>query len=479
MPLQNSLVIRRQAWSANFTEKSHLYNRMLAKPTLMQDTIRRVFASELYAENPLTRKLEGINAVRTIPTDEWTWYLRGAHVRPSTYIGLAAGAPLGANRMEFDLTLDLDVWLPGDILTPGDYRYQVRIQSGPIKSGTRSVYRVRLMTDDDTLAVPVAFLKPGVKWGKLFSKYEEGGHQSGSTQYAMPFELRSRLSKVRKEMSMTRDAHNEVLTMQIPGDDGKLYGAWTDYAEAVFWQEFYKEIEYIYWYSRNTTKVPGATGRTVQSGPGVLELLEESHTFAFNQFNGKILQEFLSDIQTNRLTPGSSERRVVIGTGEYGLRLIHDAGNNMIKENGFQVLNNFTVNNTQSEFHSNAVSVGYQVTQLKFPNGTVVDLMHVPQFDDPRINNGIDPITGYPYESMRMVILDLNGQGASSNIKMVKKENGMDLRYIAGLVKPRGLENSVFTAHAGEYYEMHALDHCGIQIDDVTACGMLYPIRQD
>jgi hypothetical protein len=473
----DKLMIKRQAWSANFTEKSHLYNRMLTKPEVFQTAMRRIFASKVYSENPLTRKLDAMNAVRTVDGDEWTWELRGANIRPSIYVGNAAQAALGANFNQFDLPLDVDWWKPGDILTPGDHRYQVRIQSGPIKNGTRSVYRVQLMTDDPTLSVPVVFLRPGSRWGKLFSKYEEGGHQSGSTQYALPFELRSRLSKVRKEMSMTADADNAVLAMQIPDENGKLYGAWTDYAEATFWQEFYKEVDYSYWYSRNTTKVPGATGRTVQSGPGVLELLEESHTFAFNQFNGRILQEFLSDIQTNRLTPGSSERRVVIGTGEYGLKLIHDAGNNMIRENGFQVLTNFAVKDTSSEFHSNAVSVGYQVTQLKFPNGTVVDLMHVPQFDDPRVNYGYDPITGYPYESMRMVILDLAGTGDQSNIKMVKKRNGMVQKYIAGLVKPRGLENSMQASHAGEYYEMHVVDHCGIQIDDVTACGMLYPLR--
>jgi hypothetical protein len=444
----------------------------------MEGAMRRIFASQLYSENPLTRKLDGLNAVKTIPTDEWTWYLRGANERPGVYVGSQAQAPLGSNYNTFDLPLDLDVFLPGDVLTPGDHRYQVRIQSGPIKNGTRSVYRVQLMTNDSTMAVPVSFLRPGSRWAKLYSLYEEGADQSGSTQYAMPFELRSRLSKVRKQLSMTRDAHNEVLVMEIPGDDGRMYGAWAPYAEAAFWNSFYKEIEYTYWYSRSTTKVAGSTGRPVKSGPGILELLEESHTFNFNQFNGALLQEFLSDIQVNRLTPGSSERRVVIGTGEYGLRLIHDAGSKMIRETGFTVLDNFTVNKAASEFHSNSLSVGYQVTQLKFANGTIVDLMHVPQFDDPRINSGIDPITGYPYESMRMVILDLNGEGVSSNIKMIEKENGMEQVYVSGMVKPKG-GNNMFAAHAGEYYEMHALKHCGIQIDDVTACGMLSPIRQD
>ena len=473
---QNSLTIRRQAWSSNFTEKSHLYNRMLAKPTVMQDTIRRVFASEMYAENALSRKLTELGATRTIATDEWTWMLRGAHTRPTTYVGTAASTAQGANKMEFDLPLDLDCWLPGDILTPGDARYQVRIQSGPIKQGTRSIYRVRIFSDDNT-GVPVKFLKPGAKWGKLFSKYEEGAEQSGSTQYALPFELRSRLSKVRKQMSMTRDAHNEVLVMEIPDENGKRFGAWVDYAESVFWSQFYKEIDYNLWYSRGSTTVAGSTGRTVQSGPGVIQLLEESNTYSFNQFSGKVLQEFLSDIQTNRLTPGSGDRRVVIGTGEYGLKLIHDAGAKMMKDTGFTVLDTTTFNKTSSEFHSNSLSVGYQVTQLKFANGAIVDLMHVPQFDDPTINYEIDPITGYPYESMRMVILSLNGEGAQSNIKLVKKEKGMEMAYIAGMVKPRGLEGQLQSAHAGEYYEMHALDHCGIQIDDVTACGMLTPIR--
>ena len=73
----DKLMIKRQAWSANFTEKSHLYNRMLTKPEVFQTAMRRIFASKVYSENPLTRKLDAMNAVRTVDGDEWTWELRG------------------------------------------------------------------------------------------------------------------------------------------------------------------------------------------------------------------------------------------------------------------------------------------------------------------------------------------------------------------------------------------------------------------
>lgn len=474
---QNSLVIQRQPWHANFTEVSHLANRMLVKPDMWTDTVRRAFSSELYSENPMTAKLEGMGAVRTIKTDEFTWMLRGANMKPAVYIGTAAGSAQGANRMAFDLPLDEASYLPGDILTPGDARYQVRIQSGPTKLGTKSVYRVKIVTDDNTVAVPAAFLKPGAKWGKLFSKYEEGATQSGSVHFAAPYELRSRISKVRKQMSMTRDADNQVLTMKVVGDDGNTYGTWFGYAETVFWKQFYREIDNNLWYSRNTTTVEGSTGRTIKSGPGVLQLLEESNTFKFNRFSGTLLQEFLSDIQTNRLTPGSPDRRVVIGTGEYGMKLIHEAGANMLQKTGYVVVNDINQQKVASPFHDNAYSVGFQIVQLKFANGAVVDLMHVPQFDNPNTSWGTDPVTGYPYESMRMVILDMNGKGPESNIKMVRKENGMQVGYVSGFANPSGQPKSPFMAHAGEYYEMHALDHVGIMIEDVTACGMLEPIR--
>lgn len=475
--LNSDMVIKRMSWHANHTEMSHLNNRLLTKPEIMQDSLRKIFASEIYSDNPLSAKLMESKAVKTISSNEWTWGLIGGNLRPAIYVGTAAVAAQGANFTTFDLTLDHNFYVAGDILTPGNPRIQVRLQSGPVSQGTRNVYRAQLMTNSATDTVAIQYLKPGARWNKLFSKYEEGAEQSGSTQYALPLELKSRLSKVRKHMKMTRDASNAVLSMEIPTEDGRKMGAWADYAEVTFWREFYREIEYNYWYSRNTTKVAGSTGRTVQSGPGILELLEESHTYGFTTFTGKLLQEFASDIHTGRLAPGSSRRRLLIGTGEYGMKLIHDAGNKMIKDSGFTILDSHLINKTNSEFHSNALSVGYQIVQLKFANGTVADLMHVPQFDDPRINTGIDPITGYPYESMRMVIMDVGADASESNVKLVKKDKGMELKYISGLVSPRGVANTAHAAHAGEYYEMHGLDHCGVQIDDITACGMLYPVR--
>jgi hypothetical protein len=44
---------------------------------------------------------------------------------------------------------------------------------------------------------------------------------------------------------------------------------------------------------------------------------------------------------------------------------------------------------------------------------------------------------------------------------------------LRGMYGPYGPKNGVFSAHAGDYYEMHVGKSGGIHIEDVTKCGEL------
>lgn len=477
MQANSKLLIKKMPWHANFTEKGHLSRALLAKPHMMEGAVRRMFSSLNYSENPLTAIATNIGAVTEIGNDEWTWMLRGASVRPSVWTGLPINTPQGNLGQEFEIPVSENFWVAGDIVHPGNPEYQVRVQRNAERRGSNWVYRVALVNTDQTKTIPSRYLQRGVAWSKLYSKYEEGSEQSGSTTYALPVTLRSKLSRLRKHFTVTGDAHDEVLAVGlVDPKDGTKYRTWFKYAEKEFWMQWYREMEMNNWYSRSNNRLAGSTGRVVDSGPGIQELLEDSQRHVYSKFTGKLLEEFLMDVSYGRISPGAS-RKFRVFTGEYGMLLINRAAKNMLGETGLTILDSHFIEKASSTYHSNALSFGGQFTHLKLSNGIEVDVVHNPLYDDRTIHTDIDPETGYPYESMRMTFLDFGTDNAESNIKIVKRTGAMKLRYVDGMTSPFGDNVNTRASHAGDYYEMHVHDKCGVQIDDVTACGELIAKR--
>jgi len=218
----------------------------------------------------------------------------------------------------------------------------------------------------------------------------------------------------------------------------------------------------------------GANGRPLYNGPGLQEQLEDSHRETYSHLTAELIEEYLMDIFYSRVKPGS-QRHIKAFTGEYGMLLFHRAIQDWSQRSGFvKIVEDFSINKTKSEYHENAWSAGYQFTKYMMANGSSLELIHLPLYDDREINFEIDPLTGYPTESMRFTFLDFSGEGKDSNIVKVKKKDGMSLIYVGGMVSPFGpVTNNSLASHAGDYYEMHVKDQCGIHIEDVSRCGEL------
>lgn len=468
--VESSLVYKRMPWHANFTELNHLGAANIAKPHKFGDTMRRLFSNYMYSDNPLTSILSGTGREVTIGSNEWEWELRGASTRPLVYVGTAGSAI--APGVVAELPLDENFFLPGDILSPGNPKFQVRIQEACFKRGNAWVYRVTPMGSD---TVPATFLKAGAKWSKLYAQYEEGSNQGGSTQYALPLALKSKLNRFRKTFSVTGDAANEVLAVSVPDAKGTRHTMWVKYAETTFWSQWYRELERGYWYTR-TSNVQGSTGRPVTSGPGLDELLEDSHQHYYTTFTAKMLEEFLMDIFYSRVKPGSG-RKMKVFTGEYGMILFHRAVTDAFQKNGFITVDSNFIQSDSSPYHSNGLSFGAQFTRYKMANGAEIELVHNPLFDDREIHYDIDPVTGYPYESMRFVFTDFLTSEGESNMLLVKKKGGYKLGYVAGLQTPYGPVQNSLMSHAGDYYSMELHDQCGVQIHDISRMGELRVLR--
>lgn len=477
--LNNKLIIKQMPWHANMTELNHLGAALLTKPTVFENKMTQIFTAKRYADNPLTTMLSG-KSEKTINTTVWEWGMKGANTRPLVIVENVepdANTTLGKFKLNFKMKFDEDWWVPGDIIHPGasNKKYQVRIQSQPIRHGNGFVYEVRGNWDDPQMFMPLKYLAPGTQWAKLFAQYEEAAEQSGSTQYALPIAMQSRMSRYRKKYRVTGDAANEVLAIKIPDSKGGMHDSWIKYAEVEYWEQWYREIERGYWYSRSTDTVLGANGRPTYSGPGVQELLEDSHQHFYSQLSARLIEEYLMDIFYSRVKPGKA-RKIKGFTGEYGMIQFHRAIQDWASKRGFiQVVDQLFIEKTSSQYSENALVAGYQYIRYRMANGAELELVHNPLYDDREINFEIDPVTGYPMESQRITFLDFSGMGdgTNGNIQLIHRANSFKLAYIHGLHSPYGPVNNKAAAHSGDYYEMHVQKQCGVHIEDISRCGEL------
>jgi len=480
MKVENKLVTKRMPWHANMTERNHLGKALIIKPQVFEPKVTQVFTAQQYSENPLTSILAGQGREETITSTEWEWSLRGANARPLVSMENIEPSPQpGKFKTTFLLKLDENWFLPGDVLTPGtsNKKNQVRIQELGFKHGNGWAYRVRLMSDDPNAFLQVKYLAAGQQWAKLFSMYGEAGHQSGSTQYSMPISMRNRMSRFRKEYGVTGDVFNEVLAVAIPDSKGKYHSSWVNYAEVEYWQQWYKEDERAKWYARSTDTVLDDNGRPILSGPGIHEQLEDSHVHYYSHLSATLIEEYLMDIFYNRIAPGT-QRQIKAFTGEYGMIQFHRAIQAWQQKSGFiTMVDNTFIEKGSSPYNANALTAGYQFTKYRMSNGSTLELVHLPAYDDKEINFEIDPITGFPVESQRFTFLDFSGQGASSNIRFKKKQGGYKLGYVSGLTTPYGPVNKEMMSHTGDYYTMVVGDQKGVHIEDVTRCGELILAR--
>ena len=477
--LGNKLITREMEWTANMTEQSHLGASLLARPHKMMGTMDKLFsAANYYSDNPLSSLLMGNKKTEEeIGSTSWEWELKGANTRPLVIVEnvLPAGNTTpGKYRRNFKLKLDEAWFLPGDVIHPGtsDKSRQVRIMKRGQKMVDGCIYEVRLTSDDPDAFLPATYLAAGQKWGKLYSTYEEGAEESGSTQFSFPIALQNKMSKFRKQYKVTDYASTEVLAVAVPDSNGKLHNSWIRYADVEYWMQWYREVERGYWYGRSADTVIGSTGRPVRMGPGVQEQLEDSHIHRYSHLTAKLIEEYLMDIFYSRTKPGKG-RKIKGYTGEFGMLIFHRAIQDWANKSGFVKNIEVFTNKVSSDLHDNAIGAGYQYVKYSMANGATLELIHNPLYDDRDINFEIDELTGFPVESQRITFLDFSGENSKSNVKIMNKKDGFAFTYVEGLYGPYGPKNGGSSAHSGSYYEMHVEKSCGIHVEDVTKCGEL------
>jgi hypothetical protein len=471
--LGSKLITKNMERLANMTELNHLGAALHAKPEKLMGVFDKLFSAQnYYSDNPLSSTLMGNKLTeQTIGGIEWEWELKGTNSKPVVIMELLDNGPTpGKRNSTIRIKVDENLYLPGDNLSPGTSgnKYLCRIQDSIVRDGDGFIITMKLATRDPNQSIPAKLLQPGQKWGKFFSTYEEGADQSGSTQFTTSLGLKNRLGKLRKEYSITDYASTEVLAVKIMDSKGKFHDSWFRYAEVEYWMQWYREIERALWYSRSSDSLMGSTGRPVRGFPGVQEQLEDSHIGRTSILTAKYIEEYLMDIFYGRVKPGKG-RNVKGWSGEYGMLNFHRAATDWMDKSGFiKNVETFT-NKVASPLHSNALETGFQVVKYNMANGSSLELIHNPLYDDRDIHFEMDEITGFPVESQRITFLDFTGQ-VGSNVKVMKKIGGDFFNYIQGNYGPYGAAKGM-SAHSGDYYEMHVGTNIGLHIGDVTKCG--------
>lgn len=478
----SKLVTAQMRWDGgSMVELNHLGKALIIAPEKFEGKMNTLFSAQnYYSDNPLTSILNMNSAKKVIQSNEWEWKLATATTAPTTIVENVeppTNTKPGLGRTSFKIKLR-DGWFKStDVLTVGDagHKLQCRIMDEPQRHGTNGyVYTVRLVSDDFNKFLPLNYLKPGQKWAKLYSTAGEADTKGGSTQFSAPIQLKNRLGKLRKQYDITDYALEQVLAVKLPRKDGKMADFWMNYAEKEYWQQWYREIEKAIWYNRVARSIETDAGRPVDSFAGIQEQLEDSHIHYYSTLTARLIEEFLMDIFYSRVKPGGG-RKIKVFTGEYGMLVFSRAMEDLMNQRGWRIANNnfSPVQQTKSAYNSNAYSVGYQFTKYIMHNGAELEVVHNPLYDDTSINFEIDPITGYPVESMRFTFLDFSGTGDKMNIQLVEKKNGYKFGYISGLVGPYGPVNGGQAAHSGEYYSMHVSKELGVHIEDISKCGEL------
>ena len=464
---------------ANNTTYKHLGDIFQLQPELISKYIDVLFSGyNIYSDNPLTTYLNGItNGVQTINNTEYEWQLQNPSVRPlviTEKITAGASGQVGLNLRPFKIKLDENWWIKTDVISPGtsSKKYQCIIVDSPYKQDGGWIYTVRMITDDPNMFIPDSYLAPNTQWAKLYSSSGEGADKGGSTVFSTPISFKGKLSKYRKQYEVTDYASESILKVGLPDANNKYHKTWMRYADASFMMQWKREQEIALWYSRSSETITQDNGLKYTMSAGIQEQLEDSNIQYYSKLTLELLENFIMDIFYGRTKPQVGSRNLTIFTGEYGMAEFNKMINEDFRKSGLTL--DTAVKGVSSSLHSNAYEYGMQFVKLNLTNGITATLIQNPLYDDRNLNSELDPITNAPISSKRFTILDMSGDGNSSNIKIIKKANGDNFAYVCGLYSPHGpSKRSDKPANAKDSYEMHIGCHQGIFIKDIGTCGEL------
>lgn len=350
--------------------------------------------------------------------------------------------------------------------------YKLRVVADPVPAGTNYLYMVELVTGDSNLSVPAEDVAAGTKWSKEYSLVEQTlSTRGGLTSHTSPFRMQNVMSMIRKQYTvpgnMIRKGKNKPLAFSWKDQSGKTQTAWINKLDYDFMVQCRREMARLLMFGTSNKKADGTYGNAgdsgfeIRSGAGLREQIAPSNKFMYNNFDLDYLTETLLGLSVGKLP--EDKRRFVLGTGEYGMYQFHKAAE--------EKASNFTPNFNQDRIYKSGDNkMGYrgQFLEYKTVNGITVELMHVPQYDDPVRNKLYHPDGGLA-ESRRYTIMDFGTADGDANIKRVAMKGDEEIfKYIPGLRDPYSPYNNLtkpgMASTSVDGYEVHKAYIGGIMV---------------
>jgi hypothetical protein len=391
------------------------------------------------------------------------WAIQGRLNRPSTCTGTLTGN--GAAGSIFTVEFEENYFNPNDVV-----RFKGGIQAivmrEPVPTAGGYTFSMKLQTNDPTLTIGAANTAAGTTANTVGSAFPEGSDR-GYENHVYPDWYVNYLGITRKAKTITGSALTDITWIESNGQR-----LWYFTAQEQTQEEYMYQKELDSWYSVSTMDANGVStvfddnGKPLVKGDGILKQIDSANVDTYNgQLTEKRLTDFLAQLSLNT---GRKGNHWMVFTGTAGKVAFHEAMKDLVYPAG-NLVYDAAVGKEQE------IGVDFTTYSALGHRMTLVDC---PLFDDPNLHgNDIDPISGSPKESFRMVFLDFGVKDGSANIeRAVKGANGMKrsmiMKYIPGMVNPFD-QQSMTSANGRDGFTCEWLDESCMIVRNPLSCGQL------
>ena len=455
------MIFHKGTYGKESMESNALVTNLLKYPEIAKTLIRQ------YPQYSLTYFVDGTSRFakeELIGENAFRWSILGRTNRPSTCTGTSTGTGVGLTS--FTVEFEENYLNPNDVVKfKGGFQAIIDGEATATAGGYTFTFKPQ--TTDVLDALPAGAVAAGVTANTVGSKFAEGSDR-GYENHIYPDWYINHISIARKSKSITGSAATDITWIE---NNGQRLWYFTD--EEIMRDEFMYQKELDSWYSVSTMDANGnstvtetATGKPIVSGDGILRQIDSANVDTYSgQLTEKRLTDFLAQLALNT---GSKNAHWMVYTGTAGKVAFHEAMKDLVYPAGNLVYDAKV--GAETEIGVNFTSynaLGHRLT-----------LVHNPLFDDQNLfGNDIDPQSGYPKESFRMVFLDMGVTNGVANIERKIKgaggiDRGMIVKYIAGMINPFD-QNSMNAANSRDSFTCEILCESGMIVRNPLSCGQL------
>jgi hypothetical protein len=444
-------------------ENNSLVTNLLKYPEISKALIRQ------FPQYSLTYFLEGTGRFakeELIGDSAFKWSILGRLNRPSTCTGThTAGSAVGAAHATFTVEFYENYLNPNDVVRFKDGTQAIVIGELATTGGGYTA-TLKLQTNDAATGFDAdTYCVSGETVNTAGSVFEEGSNK-GYENHVYPDWYVNYLTTSRKAKSISGTALTDVTWIE---NNGQRLWYFTD--QNLVMEEYLYQLELSRWYGRSTmdangvSKVSDANGKALIAGDGLLAQIDSANS---DTYTGTLTEDILVDFLANlSLNTGKKNNQWMVFTGTAGKVAFHRAMRDLVFQGSSLIYDMDSARDLE-------LGVNYTTYNAL---GQKITLVHNPLFDDPNLHTDIDPASGYPKESFRMVFMDMGVTNGVSNVEVKVKgaggvDRGMIVKYIPGMVNPFD-QKSMVASNSKDAFTCEILSESGLIVRNPLSCGQL------